>query len=163
MKLNHVSAIFLSGVLWLAMGTYLLMLGIHFIIQTAQSAPGGTRSLITVFSPLAGNREQAALLLIVLGLFLGFIKGRYILAKTVRRVVYRITSLAPPLTLTRIYGIRYLALLGIMAALGMGLKWFAVPLEVRGLIDVAIGSALIQGALVYFRQGYAIRKGPNSS
>jgi len=37
--------------------------------------------------------------------------------------------------------------------LGMGIRYFGVPVDVRGLIDVAVGSALINGAMLYFRVG----------
>ena len=165
--LNHFKLILFSGVVWLGIGTYLLTLGMRFIIGVAQGAVQGavhdTSSLITLFSPIAGGREQAALLLVVMGLLVGFIKGRYVLAKTVQRVIQRIISLSAPIKLSQVYGVRYLGLIAVMVLLGMSLKWLQIPLEVRGMIDVAIGSALMNGALLYFRFGFALRKEQNKS
>ncbi|MBS0606031.1 MAG: hypothetical protein KF898_06735 [Parachlamydiales bacterium] len=158
MKLNHFKLILFSGLVWFGIGIYLLSLGMHFIVGTATSAVNDTSSLIALFSPIAGSREQAGLLLIVLGLMLGFLKGRFVLSKTVQRVVQRIISLPLPIKISQVYGVRYLALIGFMVLLGMSLKWFKLPLEVRGLVDVAIGSALMNGALGYFRLGFAFRK-----
>jgi hypothetical protein len=155
---NHFKLIVFSGLLWLGIGAYLLTLGMRFVVGVAQGAVGDTTSLIAIFSPLAGGREQAALLLIIIGLLIGFLKGRFVFTKTVQKVVQRIISLPMPIKLSQVYGARYLGLIGGMILLGMSLKWFHLPLEIRGMIDVAIGSALMNGALLYFRSAAAFRK-----
>jgi len=38
-----------------------------------------------------------------------------------------------------------------MLSLGLIVKWAPVPYDVRGLVDVAIGSALTNGSAFYFR------------
>ncbi len=158
MKLNHFKLIVFSGLVWFGIGIYLLTLGMRFIVGIAQGAVNDTTSLVAVFSPAAGGREQAALLLIVIGLLIGFIKGRYVFSKTVQRVVQRIVSLPLPVKLSQVYGVGYLALIASMVLLGMGLKWIGLPLEIRGVVDVAIGSALMNGALLYFRSAGVVCK-----
>ncbi len=158
MRLNHFKLIILSGLMWLGIGGYLLSLGMNFIVRTAELGAAETASLIARFAPIAGSREQAALLLVVIGLLIGFIKGRYVLSKTAKRLVQKIISLPAPIKLSQVYGVKYLGLIGVMVLLGMSMKWFHIPTEVRGLIDVAVGSALMNGALFYFRSGFALRK-----
>lgn len=157
-KLTPFKLIIFSGFVWFAIGLYLLTLGMHFIVGTAVSGAYDPTSLLALFSPIAGGREQGALLLIVIGLLLGFIKGRLVLAKTVQKVVDRIRSLPMPIKLSQVYGLSYVALIGVMVLLGMSLKWLQVPLVLRGIIDVAIGSALMNGASAYFRTAFALRK-----
>ncbi len=158
MKLSHFKVILFSGLVWFGIGIYLLSLGMHFIVDTATGAVNSTSPLIGAFSLIAGSREQASILLIVIGLLIGYLKGRYVLSKTVQRVVQRIILLPLPMKLSKVYGVRYLALIVVMVLLGMSLKWFKLPLDMRGLVDVAIGSGLMNGALAYFRFGLGFRK-----
>lgn len=157
MKLNHFKLILFSGAIWFCIGMYLLTIGMRFIVHVSQFGTEGF-SLISRFTPIAGSREQAALLLIVLGLLIGFMKGRFVLSKTVQRVVQRIISLPLPIKFSQVYGPGYLALIAGMILLGMSLKWLHFPIEFRGIIDVAIGSALLNGATAYFRTAIIYRR-----
>jgi hypothetical protein len=38
-----------------------------------------------------------------------------------------------------------------MMMLGMIFRYLPIPIDVRGFIDLAIGSALMNGAMLYFR------------
>jgi hypothetical protein len=38
-----------------------------------------------------------------------------------------------------------------MVLLGLVIRFLPIPIDARGLVDVAIGSALINGAMLYFR------------
>jgi hypothetical protein len=136
----------------------LLTLGLHFIVYKAQVEMYEASSLIAKIAPLVGGREQAALVLITIGLILGFIKGRYIFAKTIRRIVARILSLNPPIKISQVYSKGYLLLIGGMIFLGLSMRWLGVPTEIRGIINVAIGSALMNGAVAYFRIAFAMNK-----
>lgn len=125
--MTHRSWILFSGFLWLVMGLWLLNKGLH----------------------LTHNANWIAI-----GLAIGFIKGRFILAKTVRRVVGRILSLPLPIRAGQVYAKSYWFLISGMMGLGMLMRFF--PNEVRGVVDVTIGSALINGAMLYFRATYGI-------
>ncbi|MBY0529473.1 MAG: hypothetical protein K2P51_04705 [Rhabdochlamydiaceae bacterium] len=157
MRLKHIPLIVLSGLLWFGIGIFLMTLGLNFIVEAAANKETPS-FLIRTFTKLAGNQEQSALFLIVIGLALGFIKGRVVLAKSAARVVKRILSLPNPVPLSQAYGKGYLMLIAGMVMLGMSLKWLQLPLDFRGLIDVAIGSALMNGAIAYIRHADAIRK-----
>jgi hypothetical protein len=158
MHLGKTTWIAISGVVWFIVGIGLLTLGLNFICFKAQMEPHETTSLIAKITPLSGGREQAALALIIAGLILGFIKGRFILVKTVRRVVERILSLDVPVKFSAVYSKGYLGLIGGMILLGMSMKWIGLPAEVRGLIDIAIGSALMNGATAYFRIAFTYNR-----
>ncbi len=158
MRLSRVTWIAISGVIWFIVGVGLLTLGLNFIVYKAQIDFQETTSLIAKIAPLAGGREQAALTLIVIGLVIGFIKGRFVLAKTVRRVVERILKLDPPIKFSQVYSKRYLLLIVGMILLGLSMKWLGLPMEIRGMIDVAIGSALMNGAVAYFRTAFAVQR-----
>jgi hypothetical protein len=49
-------------------------------------------------------------------------------------------------------------LMGIMILLGLSMKWLGLPIEIRGTIDVAIGSALMNGGIAYFRTAFAVSR-----
>src|SRR6185436_8605397 len=99
--------------------------------------------LIKYLQTFATTRHQASLLIVCLGLLIGFIKGRTVLAKTVNRITSRINHHSGGLTLSQAYDQKYWIIIGVMMALGMTLRFLPVPADIHGGIDVAIGSALI--------------------
>ncbi|MGC1877871.1 MAG: hypothetical protein WA678_00680 [Rhabdochlamydiaceae bacterium] len=156
MHLSKTTWIAISGVIWFIVGMGLLTLGLNFIVYKAHNFETG--SLISKIAPFAGGREQAALALIAIGLIIGFVKGRYVLVKTVRRVVERILKLPSPVKISQVYSRGYLFLIGGMVLLGLSMKWLGFPEEIRGTIDVAIGAALMNGAIAYFRIAFAVHR-----
>jgi hypothetical protein len=95
------------------------------------------------------------LFLITAALWVGFMKGRFVFAKTVQKSVDRILLLSNPVEISQIYTKKYYLLLGSMFFLGFLMKF--TPMDVRGAVDIIIGSALIQGAVLYFRQAINVR------
>lgn len=162
-KVGHTMLIFVSGLVWLAVGCFLLPLGLNFIVESILSENLRTQPhpILNFLAPYAGGVEQAVLTLIALALLIGFMKGRYVFAKTVQRSVSRILSLPNPVSLSKIYTPQYYLLLGSMVLLGVLVRF--LPLDVRGAVDVIIGSALINGAMLYFRQAWAVRRQQTSS
>jgi hypothetical protein len=158
MRLSKTTWIAISGMIWFVVGMGLLTLGLNFIIYKAQMEFHETTSLVAKIAPFTGGREQAALTLIVIGLIIGFIKGRFVLVRTVRRVVERILKLNPPIKIFQVYSKGYLLLIVGMILLGLSMKWLSFPMEIRGTIDVAIGSALMNGAVAYFRTAFAVHR-----
>jgi hypothetical protein len=159
MKFTPVTAIVMSGVLWLIIGAFLLIKGLNLLVLAIHPEEFGVRStLIPYFLSMVGGREQASLLIICIGLVIGLLKGRLVLIKSVKRVVARIYSLPQPLQFSKIYSWGYLAVIGSMMGLGMLIRWLNLPADVHGLVDVAIGSALVNGAIIYFRFALLSRK-----
>ncbi len=136
-----------SGFVWFAIGANLLYKGLRLI----SAATLDSDSMCSQMSRFFGTSQQAASFLIAVGLLVGFLKGRFVLGKTVRRVVARIHSLPLPIRFKQAYSPSYWILIGAMMALGMSFRFLPIPIDARGVVDVAIGSALINGALLYFR------------
>lgn len=155
-KVSHATLIFLSGFVWLAVGCFLLPLGLNFVVDALlkenanQSLP-----ILNFLTPYAGSRDGAALIWIAITLFIGFLKGRRVFAKSVKRSVERILSLPNPASLSKIYTPSYYLLLGSMVLLGVVVRF--TTLDIRGGVDIAVGAALINGAVLYFRQAWMAR------
>ncbi len=149
MKIRQNVAIAFSGMTWLGVGILLLFKGFSLIL-TPQPLGCSTLFLPKLIS-LAGSVQQASLILVCIGLVIGFLKGRFVLSKTAKRVIERIVSLPNPCSIVSVYPKPYLILLASMITLGMSLKWISMPYDLKGLIDIAIGSALTNGSAFYFR------------
>lgn len=147
MKAKHGVLIFISGLVWFGVGCFLLTLGLKLIVGSAE----GYSPFLTLLGPLAGGVEQAAVVVITIALLVGFFKGRFVLAKAVQRGINHIEQFPNPTSVLNIYPKGYYLLLLGMMGLGMLVKVSGLPGDIRGLIDVAIGSALINGAMLYFR------------
>ncbi len=128
-SMKHKFWITFSGSLWAFAGVMLLRKGLHLLNELAD--------------------KQQATWLIAAALLVGFVKGRFVLAKTVVRITNHIASLPLPISFWTVYPKSYWLLLSSMMVIGFALR--LVPIEWRGFIDVAIGSALINGAMLYFR------------
>lgn len=137
--------------IWFVIGVFLLQLGLRLL--TGLLLPEANYS--AMFSSIAGvlgSYENSVIALILVGLMIGFYKGRFILAKSVKRIVERIRSFEEPTSITKMYSLPYFLLILSMIGLGMAIKYFQVPMDIRGAVDVAIGAALINGSMQYFRQ-----------
>lgn len=147
----------ISTISWLGIGVMLLMKGLRLTVAAAEQATGASPLLNKLVS-LTGGRQQAALLIICLGLFIGFIKGRVILAKTVNRIASRINLHPEGLSLKEAYDTKYWIILGLMMGLGVLFRVLPIPGDIHGGIDVVIGSALINGAMLYLRHVFTPEK-----
>lgn len=154
MKMSHAALALLSGLIWMAVGSFLLSLGLKLLLGSLDPGHVSSLPIIDNLSSTFGGAEQVALLLVALGMLIGYMKGRHVLGKSAVKGIERIKSLPNPSNLSKIYSAKYYLLLGGMMALGMSIRFFGVPDDIRGLIDVAIGAALIQGSLIYIR--YAV-------
>lgn len=154
LKLSHTTLIILSGLVWLAVGCFLLPLGLNFIVSAIlkDNLLTHSRPILDTLAPLVDGLEPAALVLIALALLVGYFKGRYVFKKTVDQSVSRILSMPNPAPLHHLYTMKYYILLGAMVFLGFIVRY--MPLDVRGFVDVTIGAALINGAMLYFRAAF---------
>lgn len=151
---KHRTLIVLAGLVWFVIGVFLLHLGLRLL--TGLLLPEAAfSSMFSSLSNMLGSFENGVIALILLGLIIGFYKGRFILAKSVSRFVDRIRSFEEPTSIVKMYSLPYFMLILCMIGLGMSIKYFQVPSDIRGLIDVAIGAALINGSMLYFRQARA--------
>lgn len=156
-KFKASTLIAFSGFVWLAVGLYLLPLGLNFLILSGQEPERHAGFLLHSLSSLLVY-EQAALFLVVVGLGIGYMKGKTVFAKTVQKSVTRILSFSPPISFGKVYSVRYVLLLAMMVLIGLSIKFLGVTSDLRGLVDVAIGSALINGSILYFRQARLVKE-----
>lgn len=144
-NVSHKTLIYISGLIWLAVGLMLLRLGLNLLRDTSQAMP-----LADTVAPYIGEAISLALL-VALAAAVGYLKGVFVLGKSAKKGVERLLAFPNPTKITNLYSAKYYILLGLMVGLGMSMKYLGLPNDIRGLIDVAIGIALITGALVYFR------------
>ncbi len=148
--MQHKNWIRISGLMWSLIGGFLLYKGIH-LMELAIFGPQAHASLSHRLGSYVGGDEKGATAIIALSLLVGFIKGRFVLSKTVHRVCNRIASLSLPISFSQVYSPVYFLLIGSMILLGVGMRFAPIPIDLRGAIDIAVGSALINGSLLYFR------------
>ncbi|MBM3197639.1 MAG: hypothetical protein FJZ58_00090 [Chlamydiae bacterium] len=148
MRIKQSMALILSGGLWMCVGIFLLHKGISLVLHGGS----GEAYFLLKLQRLTGSLEQASLIGVSLGLLLGFFKGRFVLAKTAKKVIARIYQQPDPFPIRHLYAPSYLILLGAMMALGGILSMGILPYDVRGIVDIAIGAALANGSALYFRQ-----------
>lgn len=153
-KTSHRTLYAISGAIWLGVGIMLLNLGLGFIMQGFQGhsfITSGYSSLFTSLASTTGGFELAAIIVIAVSLLVGGIKGRLVMQKAAQKSFNRISQLANPTPITNIYTRSNIAILAVMMSLGMLMKVVGLPLDIRGAIDTAVGCALMQGSLAYFR------------
>lgn len=139
----------LSGLIWLFGGAMLLSLGTRLILLSPQDPSSVTLPFLSQYFGLTASTIFCALV----ALSFGYFKARFVLIKTVQREVNRIAGLVSP-SIKNLFTIRYALLVALMLFLSFLLKYFELSNDLRGIIDIAIGSALLQGAIAYFRFAY---------
>ena len=117
--------------LWLLGGAVLLSLGSARLFPVARGTPGAVVAAGAV------------------ALGLGVAKGRFLLAKTARRNIERLSALTEDRRPIHVYGLRSWVVIGVMTALSLGLTLAGVPPLWRGLVNLAIGAALATSSLCY--------------
>lgn len=155
LKFKHATLITLAGISWMLMGIFLMNVGLRLIAE--RSLIGGG-PVLNFLNSLFGGLQEAAVALIGIALVIGYFKGRFVLSKTVKKMVKRITSFSSPVSFHLIYSLKFYLLIACMILLGVLLRYFNVAGDVRGIVDIAVGSALINGAVTYFKEAQEVRK-----
>ncbi len=156
MKLSHAVLVLISGLVWFAVGLGLLTLGLKLLVDPSRLAEG-SYPLYSLVAPYLGRAEQIGLFFIVISLLVGYAKSKFVLSKSVQRSVKRIQGFSNPTSIANIYSRGYYILLGSMVLLGWSIKFFGVPNDIRGIVDVAVGAALLNGAILYFRLAWELK------
>lgn len=154
MKTRHSTLFALSGIIWMGIGIMLLNLGLGFLMHGFQGnvfIQDGYSGFFMWLSQTINGYDYAAVFLIAIGLVVGFAKGRFMLQKAAYKSHARISKLANPTSVTNLYSRGNLILIAIMMGMGMLMKVLNLSYDIRGTIDVAVGCALMQGSLAYFR------------
>src|ERR1700722_20240053 len=123
-KTGHRTLICISGLVWLAIGIFLLTFGISLVIGTLHNLPFEQRfSLVRSFGALCRSNENGVVVLLALALLIGSMKGRFVLSKSAGTQIARILSFSPPVPFSRIYSLGYYLLIALMIGMGMMLRF----------------------------------------
>jgi hypothetical protein len=140
MKFSYVSALVFYGVMWLLIGLFL----------GAKSVQYGLHGL-----DFSDQQIQNRLFMLLLtGMLVGLVKGRFVLSKVVDRVVRQIVEFEEPILLKQLMSRRYLFLILGMMSLGMVMKVLPISFALKAIIDAAVSTALLYGSMLYFRKAY---------
>ncbi len=157
MEIRQKTALIFSGFSWLAIGSLLIYRGIRYLVDIFFSFATGSKPTSWLVAWIPGHEDFYHSVLIGLavgGVLFGWVKGRYIFSKTVDRVASRIASLADPFPLKKMYALGYLTLMVVMSSLGMCFRFFPLALDLKGFLDMTIGTALLIGSAFYFKRAY---------
>jgi len=134
MRFHPWNILLFTGLMWLAIGFMLTLKGLNLLVGA-----------------MPVTSQQTCMFLICTALLIGFIKGRFVLSKTVKKVSVHLLSQKGDLKINEAYPKSYRFILAGMVLLGFVVKMLPIPKTALGFVDLAIGSALVQGALHYFR------------
>lgn len=144
-------ALQVSGFIWLLIGFMLLRKGLFFASSLAAASQEVTSSkLFEWLLTLSSSSVSAAAIIVFAGVLIGFAKARAVLSKVVDRNVQRLKDLKNP-QWRQLFDKKFIVLIVAMMTLGISINVFGLPCDLRAFIDVAVGSALIQGSSIYFR------------
>jgi hypothetical protein len=127
----------IAGLIWTTVGAGLLAMG----------------SVFWFHLPYLGFLDRTHLLVGGAALGVGLLKGNFILDRTANRVIERVGTLAEPnpfKSVFQMFGAKTLALIVAMMGIGIILRVSGVSFEVRGLIYLAVGVALVWSSRRYW-------------
>lgn len=96
-----------------------------------------------------------------IALAIGLIKGKMILDRTANRVIDRVETIQEPnpfKSVFQMFGGKTIALILAMMLIGLGLRIAGVSFEIRGLIYIAVGVALLWSCRRYWMASFTVAK-----
>jgi len=159
-KVSHKTLVTISGSVWIGMGLFLLQLGVGLLLEAMRAHLILAADKFPLLNLLAGfgGSKTAALIIVIFSLIIGFFKGRFVLRKTVVRSIARIRSFPDPTMIYHLYSKGNIILILGMMGLGMLMRSIGVASDVRAFIDITVGTALIQGGVLYFRSLFLVTR-----
>ncbi len=158
MSFTRASLLRAASMTWFSIGLFLMTRGIDLIVPDVDSStiPQATQKNM---SPLFNwacsftgiTSVEISLFFILLGLVLGMIKARTIFKNAVMKNVERILQLPEKTSLIQAFAKKDYIIMASMMLFGFLLRSLGVYDDLRGLILVAVGAGLIQGALLYIQ------------
>lgn len=149
MEVGKKNAIKLCSAIWFVVGSFLLWKGLFLLAGNLQLLEMKSLPILRFVARYTRDLEQSVMTLIAAGLLLGFIKGRLALKRVVKRTTDRMRE---RVALRDLFARRDFILIGFMMLLGMSMRFLPIPIDVRGFVDVVVGSGLINGAMLFVRQ-----------
>ncbi|MCU0547829.1 MAG: hypothetical protein MUC48_00645 [Leptolyngbya sp. Prado105] len=135
--LSRKQHLWIAAVIWTFVGAGLLTMGLLFWFHL----------------PYLGFLDAEHLGFGSVALAVGLIKGKVILDRTANRVIERVDTLQEPnpfKSVFQMFGGKTIALIAAMMLIGLGLRIAGVSFEIRGLIYLAVGAALLWSCRRYW-------------
>ncbi len=88
---------------------------------------------------------------LILAVAIGLAKGRFVLSKTSKRNIQRIQQFEAPEKLIQVYSMKSWITIEVMLLISASLTWFGADPFWRGLVNVAVGLALLMSSLAYLQ------------
>lgn len=137
----------LSGSIWAIIGFMLLRKGLSFLVLSKTQAISHVFDFIL---HLTKSKSLTGIVLICIALFLGLMKGRTIIKKSAERIMVNWEK-SDKISPFNLFDKRGYILMGLMMGLGFVFNVLPIPYDIRGIIDVAVGYALLHGSFAFFR------------
>ena len=135
--LSRQQHLWIAAAIWTIVGAGLFTMGMKFWFQF----------------PYLGFLDAKHLGFGAIALLIGVAKGKFVLDKTANRVIERVDELQEPNPLKsifRMFGGKTIGLILAMMTIGLGLRKAGVSYEIRGLIYLAVGAALLWSCRQYW-------------
>lgn len=97
------------------------------------------------------------LLFISLAFLIGFLKGKFVLSKSAKRLIDRIQDLKSPIRIRNVYPTYYFFLVLFIGLMGVFLKKAPINSGLKGVVNLCVSIALLRGSCVYFSEAKKIR------
>jgi hypothetical protein len=155
------SLIFLSGIPFFLAGFMLIRKGLGFISEAVRlltHLPSTPLPLANFANSFWGDETTLSLFLIVPALFIGLFKGRKIIVPSVQQNLTRLLSLSNDAPLTALYDKKRWIVLCVMMTIGMLMNVLSIPFDIRGVINLAVGVALLQGGVASLRTFRSLKR-----
>jgi hypothetical protein len=134
--------LWIAAAIWTIVGAGLFMMGLKFWFQF----------------PYLGFLDTRHISFGAIALSIGLIKGKVVLDRTASRVIDRVDTLTEPnpfKSVFQMFGVKTIALILLMMTIGFGLRKAGVSYEIRGLIYLAVGAALLWSCRRYWSAAQA--------
>ncbi len=135
--LSRQQHLWIAGLIWTVVGAGLLTMG----------------SVFWFHLPYLGDLDTRHLAIGMAAIAVGLAKGRFVLDKTANRVIDRTDNLqeANPLkSIFQMFGVKTIALIASMMGIGLILRMAGMSYEIRGLVYLAVGTALLWSCFRYW-------------
>lgn len=129
--------LWIAATIWTIVGAGLLTMGLLFWFHL----------------PYLGFLDAEHLGFGSIALTVGLIKGKVVLDRTANRVIERVETLREPnpfKSVFSMFGVKTITLIATMMLIGLALRIAGVSYEIRGLIYLAVGAALLWSCRRYW-------------
>ena len=153
LRFSRTAILRIAGIIWFGVGAFLVYKGLLFlgVERFSWEFHVDDTSRMAVLARSWGL-DTVFFTLVMVSFVVGTVKGRMVLVRSINRMEKYLFSLKAPIVFYRMFPPAMWIIMIVMMGLGMLMNVLHVVLWLRGSIDVAVGTALIQGAFQYFQR-----------